>query len=212
MQKQNTIAVITPPNASIPGCLVIVEGLYPEQGWSSEVSGITLRHAEWVDDPGSACIPRLTAALKAAVPYYERSREDANDPRLVICTNFWSSARDSLHRANLSPDILVNIVAGSGESRESVGRMLLVDHLRDVMSKISLNMPETPVEGRDRLVLAGELSTAFKELANKPRLLDDESQSPGLSRNDSLILCVGLAVRDLARYGPSSCESINRRW
>lgn len=210
MQKLNTIAVITPPNASVPGVLCVVEGLYPELGWSPEVRGFTLRHAEWIDDPGAACIPRLVAALAAVAPYFERSRDDANDPRLVVCTNFWSSAREALHRANLSPDAFVSITPGS-RSEGGLGRMLLVDHLRDVMAKISLNMPEAPVAGHDRLILASELRVAFKELANKPRLLDDESQAPGLSRNDSLILCLGLAVHDLTKYGPSSCESPNRR-
>lgn len=207
MQTQHAIAVLTAPNASIPGAIAMLRGDYRPIGWCSELTSLTIRQVEWVTAPGAGAIPRLSAALAAV----------GDEPaRLVVCENYWSTAPRKLREHELRTDSMVTIKPGIGMPEQpvthySVGRLYLLDGLRDTLPKARVALPENRLEDHPDIVCAHELRSALREVQARPRLLDEETQAPGLDRGDVLLLSIALAAHDLQHSAPFQAdrESIN---
>lgn len=216
--QQQTLAVLTAPNASIPGAIVAARGLYRGgDSWTAELRAIEVRQAEWAPRPAALVIPRISEALLALVGPEEVARHHCEAPadprdsrdniRLVVADNHWASAAPKLREHKIRADQLMTIKAGiatpDGDIRAgTVGRMYLLDALRDNFPKVSVHLPPQRLEEYPNLVNAHELRSAVRAIQARPRLLDEESQAPGLDRHDILLLTLGMAVDDLARHGP----------
>ena len=207
MKTQHTIAVMTAPNASIPGAIAMLCGYYRLTGWSYELTGVTIRQAEWISAPGAGTIGRLSAALGAI---------DDDTVRLVVCENYWSTAAKKLREHELRADALVTIKPGIGASdqtaaRNTIGRLYLLDSLRDILPKTRVALPEDRLEDYPNIVCGHELRSALREVQARPRMLDEETSAPGLDRGDVLLLTIALAAHDLQWSTPLSDnhDSIN---
>jgi hypothetical protein len=215
-----TISALTAPNASIPGVIAVARGAYRYGTSRPELRGVQLEHVEWAHAPGAGCLPRMSAALSALTKQMELSPPDRAGEaavRLTIGDNFWSSVRQACARMKIYPDSVVSIRPGTVQPEgyhqdQSVGRLYLLDSLRDRLPILDVSLPGQPPEELPDVVTAHEMRGALRVVQARPRLLDEETMAPGLDRHDVLVLAVAMAVDDLARSVPRSGERINRRF
>jgi hypothetical protein len=213
----HSISVITAPNAAIPGCIVVARAVYRE-GKTPELRAVEIRQAEWSHAPGHGCLSRVTDALTALSHHAGPSNADprGGDPsvRLVIADNYWSSVRPRCERLHIVPDGIVTIRPGMAapdghHHRRTVGRLFLLDALRDRLPLVSVSLPGERTDELPDIVTGHELRSALRTVQARPRLLDEETLSPGLDREDVLVLAVALAVDDLARALTSDPRGVN---
>jgi hypothetical protein len=210
------VALITSPAASIPGALV---ALIPTAR-NGRVVGMQLRHAEWTNGPCSLAIPRVSALLTALDPMNRELRREVggspDDVRLLVCRNFWFSADTAMREAGLAVASFVTITPG-GEGIDGpvhdrkVGRLALIDLLRDRLPLLHLTLPEQRLDSHPQVVAASELRDALRTIQARPRLLDAETEAPGLDREDVLVLALAMAVQDSERTGGGTASAWDPR-
>ena len=211
---QYTIAVITAPTATVPGVIAVAGGLH-RFGKASrpELRAVELRQAEWCHRPADGALERVSAALKAISGHFGPTprdtdpREGDDTVRLVVADNFWASVRPACEQVGIRPDIITTIQPGLSEPsgyhhRVQVGRAYLLDSLRDRLPMLTIALPTKRLESNPQIITVGELQAALREVQSKPRTIDAETESPGLDRNDVLVLAVALAMDDLRQWPP----------
>jgi hypothetical protein len=208
----HTVAVISAPNASIPGAIVVARGHYRDsEQWWPELRAVEVRQVEWATAPAAGCLPRVSAALAAVservgpTPTNTDPREGDTSVRLTIGDNYWASVRPACERLHIRPDAIVTIRPGLSapegyHHQQTVGRLYLLDALRDRLPIMTVALPGERPEGLPDIVTAHEVRSALREIQARPRLLDEETSAPGLDRQDVLILTIALAVDDLALH------------
>lgn len=190
------VAIISSPAASIPGVLCAI--IPTVRG--GRVVGMTCRHAEWTDGVCAQTIPRISTLLSAL------HGVDTDGHRLLVCRNFWYSADKAMREVGMRVDSFVTIAPG-GEGIDGpihdrkIGRLYLLDLLRDKLPLIHLELPERRIDSHPHIISLGELRDALRVIQARPRLLDEETAAPGLDREDVLVLALALAVQDSERTG-----------
>lgn len=229
---QYVISIIPPQNTSLPGALALLTSKSSSSsGWSGGTRTFALKQLEWIHDVGPGLIPRLASCLQFLCPEELQGMRDGygreiidwrdqgeSDIKILVCSNFWTSAAQKLGEHGINVDSFVTIKPGpaeySGGMRSSVGRLFLMDSLRDAMPKLSLNVPEERLGDYPNVVPASEVRSALREVAARARTIDEETGAAGIDRSEVLLLAIAMGVADINRHGSGgwSGESPNARY
>lgn len=216
----HVITILPAQNTSVPGILCLTDAVVGTSG----IRNFGLLHAEWIYGLGAEVIPRLSEALRHLAPEELEDLRDGkgkriidwrkhgeSDIRIIVAVNYWASAEHKLDEHGIDIDSIVTINTGIrpyvGGLRSTVGRMFLLDQLRDATPKIQMCLPETTLEEHPHIVPAHDLRAALREVSHNPRLLEDETGALLLDRNESLLLAIAMGVTDLQRYHGGSWSS-----